>query len=262
MQEVEAEIMIYVIALTLITLGIFLLAVFLLYKKKQRQSVRRINDLTRELLVAQLEIQEETLKTVSGEIHDNIGQVLSLAKMLVGRMDINRPDDLQLKINDCKEILTNVIRDLRNIAHTLDKDGMVELGLPKAIALQAGMLQKAGFDFEISGDLPRLSSDKEIMIFRIIQEVFNNIIKHAGASRIIVQLQEFSDQIRIIIQDNGRGFDKIVMETENNSRTGLGIRNMENRAKMIGASIQFSSAPGGGTLVTLTHNINPGIPVL
>jgi two-component system, NarL family, sensor kinase len=211
-------------------------------------------NLQQELLRTQLEIQEQTLKNISQEIHDNIGQVLSLAKLNLNRMDPSKPNDLEEKIKDSKNLVGKAIQDLRDLSKTLNTDNIESIGLLKAIGYELDMIGKTGShqtDLKTKGNIIRLDAQKELILFRIVQEVLNNILKHADAGNISVQANYESRQLELVIDDDGNGFDLNPLNDPDNQAAGLGIRNMHNRAKMIGADFSISSTLGEGTKVKL-----------
>jgi signal transduction histidine kinase len=259
MQQFSEDVIIIFISTLFVLLIISFIVIFIfLYQKRHQIYVKEKADLQtgfqQILLESQLEIQEQTLQTISQEIHDNIGQVLSLAKLNLGTMDINRPDQLQQKIDDSKGLIGKAIQDLRDISKSLNTDYVSEMGLMQAIGYELEMIRKSGAFTTIlnTEGLPvKLEAQKELIIFRIIQEGINNIIKHARASTILVQLIYGPDNFSIAINDNGTGFDLTPLNAGENSKFGLGLRNMHKRAQLIGAHFTIASTLGAGTTVTL-----------
>jgi signal transduction histidine kinase len=228
------------------------------YQKRYYRHLREKEHLqaqfSQELLHTQLEIQEQTLKNIAQEIHDNIGQVLSLAKLNLNRMDINKQQDLEEKIKDSKNLVSKAIQDLRDLSKTLNTDNIAAIGLIKAIEYELGMIRKTGShktSLLIGGQVTRLDAHKELILFRIVQEVLNNILKHAGAKEITIQADYKSESFQLVIKDDGNGFDLAPLNNPDNNDTGLGIRNMHNRARMIGADFSIQSALGSGTEVKM-----------
>jgi signal transduction histidine kinase len=211
-----------------------------------------------ELLQTQLEIQEQTLKTISQEIHDNIGQVLSLTKLNLNTIDINKQEELQEKIKDSKDLVSKAIHDLRDLSKSLNTDNIAAMGLQRAIEYELEMIRKAGFEtvLEITGETIRMEPQKELILFRIVQETLNNIIKHAEAKKITVTMNYTPDTMEMKIKDNGRGVDLSPLNAGTDGGFGLGIRNMHNRAKLIGADFNMSSSIGNGTIVSLIVPLN------
>jgi len=262
LQNKEITITILASAVILLLLTIFLISISLLYSKRRKKHVIEMyslkSEFQQELLRTQLEIQEQTLKTISQEIHDNIGQVLSLAKLNLNTMEIDRKEELQEKIMDSKKLVSKAIQDLRDLSKSMNTDNIEAMGLIRAIEYELEMIRKAGFKTELNveGSSIRLEPQKELILFRIIQEVLNNIIKHAEASFINTKVVYAAAEIRITVNDNGKGFDLTALTETGSPGFGLGIRNMHNRAKLIGADFAMSSTTSEGTTVSLTIPLN------
>jgi len=206
------------------------------------------------LLQTQLEIQEQTLKNISQEIHDNIGQALSLAKLNLNTMTPIDDEMLQQKILNSKELVSKAIVDLRDLSRSLDTDYVQQMGLQRAIEYEVEMIRKTGTvetNMIVEGSMFRLEKQKELILFRIVQETFNNILKHAGAKNINVNINYDAAGFALIIRDDGKGVDLQSFNRGENNNFGLGIRNMHNRAKLIGADFKMSSMPGEGTEVRI-----------
>jgi two-component system NarL family sensor kinase len=257
--------MITIIIVSTVTLMLLVFFIFLFITENQRrktvhQKEKKIIEFQfqQELLRTQLEIQEQTLRTISQEIHDNIGQVLSLAKLNLNTMEIDKKEELQEKIVDSKKLVSKAIQDLRDLSKSMNTDNIEAIGLVKAIEYELEMVRKTGFKTELNveGNIIRAGPQKELILFRIIQEVLNNIIKHAEAGSIISTIQYASHQIRISIKDNGKGFDLTPLNEKTHSSFGLGIRNMNNRARLINADFAISSSTGEGTEVVITVPLN------
>ena len=255
-QSLGTLVLIFTIVLLLIIPFVVIMA--FRYQRRQRKHTLEKSELQSQfsqiLLQTQLEIQEQTLKNISQEIHDNIGQVLSLAKLNLGTMDVEQPQKLQQKIEDSKNLVGKAIQDLRDLSKSLDADYIKERGLLKSIEYELDMIRKTGFYETIlntTGNLYKLDAQKDLILFRIVQEVLNNIIKHAKASMIIVHVRYQPTDFFVEINDNGEGFDLTPLKDGGQNNFGLGIRNMHNRAKLIGAVFSISSAIGKGTDVII-----------
>jgi len=247
------------IILSIITGGIFfLLSAFIIlfviiYQKKQRlffqEKQHMQSTFQNTLLQTRLEIQEETFKTISQEIHDNIGQSLSFVKLNLNTIDDRVPPDIKEKLLESKDLLSKSIQDLRDIARSLNPDFISEIGLHAAIEQQLLLLEKTGqykTSFVISGEFYKNNNQRELVVFRIVQELLNNIVKHAEASEVNILMHYKAEQLEITVQDNGKGFNTSAMQsTENNN--GLGLRNMLNRMTLINGFITINSKPNEGT---------------
>jgi two-component system, NarL family, sensor kinase len=247
---------------TLLPAVVFIIAFFFIYRRRHLRYLYEKQQLTlsfeQELLKTRLEIQEQTFRNISQEIHDNIGQVLSLAKLNISTMDISHPDNLIQKINDSEKLISKAIHDLRHLSHSLSTDYIADMGLTRAISYELEMIKKSG-DYETvflsDGSPYNLDRQKELIIFRIIQEVLNNIIKHAAAQKIIIYLLYRTEEFTLTITDNGKGFD--LTPLNDNTSFGLGIPNMHNRAQLIGSRFLISSTLDKGTSVTITVPVGP-----
>ena len=209
----------------------------------------------RALLQTQIEIQEQTLKTISQEIHDNVGQILSLAKLNLGTFEDMESDYNQTKIDDTKQLVSKAINDLRELSRSLSGDKMADLGLVDAIENELKIISNTG-QFETSltltGKTFKMSPQNEMVIFRIFQEALNNVLKHSKADNIRVNLNYEADYFKLLISDDGTGFEVNLLEAK---KTGIGLNNMKSRATLIGARFSIYSKPWEGTSVTVElHN--------
>jgi len=259
MPKESREIIIALIAgtSTLLLLGVLMISFLVLYRNRHRKLLREREQLRlsyeRELLKSQLEIQEQTFRHISQEIHDNIGQMLSLAKLNLSTMDPAQQISLEQKITDSKKLVSQAIYDLRNLSHGLNTDYVADMGLPRAIEHELEMIRKSGDQetvFETEGNAYRIDKQREVIIYRIVQETLNNILKHAASRKIIIHLHYSLEEITLTITDNGKGFDLTPLDIDKSY--GLGIKNMYNRARLMGARFQISSTLGEGTSVVVT----------
>ncbi|HEY1870146.1 MAG TPA: sensor histidine kinase [Chitinophagaceae bacterium] len=261
MPQKEYEIItgLIVVVFILLLAGAFIISLVSFNNRRKKKHIDEKlamqSNFQQELLRTQLEIQEQTLKNISQEIHDNIGQVLSLAKFNLGTIDISQIDKLQQKIDDSKNLVGKSIQDLRDLAKSLDTDYVVQMGLARSIEYELEMIKKTeAFEttFEINGSPYKFDQQTELIVFRIVQETLNNIIKHSKASRILVDLKYDLNNFRISVSDNGQGFPVDKSRENEKPAGGLGIKNMQNRAKLIGAEFNILSKPGEGTLVEIS----------
>lgn len=236
-------------------LSITLFIFYLSYNKRKFKFIRERqklqSDFQQELLRTQLEIQEQTFQNISQEIHDNIGQMLSLVKLNLNTADFNELPTAIEKVQRSKEIVSKAISDLRDLSKSLNPDIIRKIGVNGAVERELLIVAKTGqYEVNLSqdGNYYRLDPQKELIIFRIFQEVLNNIIKHAKAKTVNVTLEYLPDIFNLTVSDDGKGFDTGWLD----SYRGLGIQNMRNRAKLIGADIQFTSALGKGTIISVT----------
>ncbi len=264
MSQQANEIMITILggSAILLFLGLTLIFLIIIYRKKQKeyffQKEKLEENFRKELLKAQLETQELTFHSLSQELHDNIGQVLSLAKLNMSVIELNSKGEMDESISQTKSLLNTAINDLRDISKTLNTDYVKEKDLAESIERELGMLRrtrKFDADLVVEGTPFFISAERRLILFRIIQESLNNIVKHAGATFITVSLVYGSDDLLISIKDNGHGFDI------EHTPKGVGLLNINHRSAMIESTVTMKSRPGQGTTVTITvikkeHNSN------
>jgi signal transduction histidine kinase len=229
------------------------------YQFKKNEMIRHEEELRMQfqqtLLQTQLEIQEQTLQKLSFEIHDNIGQVLSLVKLQLARMDSSEAPQLKSKIDDVHALVAKVMQDIRSLSHGLNSDYVTSQGLMNAVKLELDAVRKAGAHevyIEKKGIPFALDTQKELILFRIVQEALHNAIRHAKANLIRVDFVYIPGQLKLVITDNGEGFDSNDVMIKSKNEAGLGIKSMHNRASLIGATYDIDSAVGKGTIVTVT----------
>lgn len=234
-------------SILVICLMVLVIVVIIRFKMRQQKHFQEKQfmqtQFDQELLRTQLEIQEHTLKTISEEIHDNIGQVLSLAKLNLNTL----PNSNEQKIQDTKNLVSKAINDLRNLSHSLHGDIIAELGLRESIANELKIIESTrAFETElnIKGNLFKINPQKEMVLFRIAQEALNNCIKYSAAKQITI-LMQYQPQLFVLqVQDDGKGFDASQI-------TGIGMKSMQNRTQLIGGTFNLKSTLGNGTIVTV-----------
>ncbi len=243
----------------LLLLGVFIAFMTLTYQKRRLKFHKQLRDLSetyqKEILKAQIEMQEQTFLSISQEIHDNVGQTLSLVRLNMSTLEDKGSAIFQPKIRDSKELLDLAIEDLRHFSKRLNSNYASQQSLSELLSYQLGLIEKTGAfktSFSTVGKEHRLDPEKKLIIFRIAQESFNNIIKHAEASLITVQLIFTEENLKLGISDNGKGFVPSSLSFSKNISQGTGTYNMEFRAKLIGGSLQIESKIAAGTQIILT----------
>ena len=251
-------IIIFIIVTTLFILILISFIVFILFLYQRRhisyQKGLEIlkSDFEKTLLTTQLEIQEQTFQNISREIHDNIGLSLTLAKLNLNTIDWKNADHSREKVDGSVNFISRAIEDLSYISKALHTGFIEENGLLKALELEVSKIQKLGlYDirYDVTGSPVYMKTQKELVIFRIIQEVLNNCIKHAEATTITVLLNYQYDLVQIELTDNGKGFTR--RTANDHTGKGTGLMNIVKRAAYIEGSCQVNSFPGKGTSVLM-----------
>ena len=241
------------IALILLLLGV-IVTILYFYQLKQsayQQELKEINmNYDKSLLHIQLEIQEQTFQAVSKEIHDNISLGLTLSKLHLNTL--HKPDQAEFeeKIEVSVGLISDAIQNLRNISRSLNSDIIKNNGLLKAIENEIELLNSAGVfkvKFEVAGTPAYLENQKELVLFRIVQEAINNIIKHSKAENIKLAIQYGDCAMHMIIRDDGIGFTGNDINWDNDFKNSAGLRNIRHRVQVLNGKFEITSSNGHGT---------------
>jgi len=245
--------------IVLVLLLCFIVSFLFVYKARQERHKREMQEIKKqydqEILKTELEIKEQTLKNISEEIHDNVGQVLSLAVLNLSALEFKDANKASQKVDNITRLVEKAVADLRNLSKTMDASNIAQVGLAAIIQFELEMLEKTGMyktAFNLLGTEKRLTGSREIVIYRIVQESLNNVMKHAEATSVEVALV-FSDACLVIdVADNGRGFNMAHTNKGTMSGNGAGLKNMTSRAALIGGELTIKSVPSYGTRIILT----------
>jgi two-component system, NarL family, sensor kinase len=239
-------IFVLLIVFILLILVLFIGFLIFLYQKKQNQHKQKISNLKiiheNDKLKTQIQVQEATFQFISREIHDNIGQKISLAKLHLNTLSESENDILQSII----QILTDSLNDLRDLSRSMSSEFISNNGFIKAIEneiQQLSKIERYNFKLTITGNPVFFNSEKDVILFRIVQESLANIIKHAEATQIHFNLHYTQNYMQIEVNDNGVGF--IPSEKSDSN----GIKNITSRAKLMDGFAEFISVPSKGTTV-------------
>lgn len=221
--------------------------------KTSQQELHTRSEKETQLLKTQLELQEQTIQNISQEIHDNIGQALTFVKLNINTIDLHKLEETQNKLAESKELISKAIMDLRHLAKALNTDFIKEAGLSACIEYQLHFLEKTGLyttRFHLSESWCKSLPETELVLFRVVQELLNNIVKHAEASVIEVDMECRIDKLLIIVRDNGKGFEQCAASITHGDK-GMGLGNMKKRIAIIQGNISIDSMPGKGTSVLI-----------
>ncbi len=241
---------IYVIIFSTLFLGglmsTFVVAMVFIHRQRQAQNRQKLDFIKSEhektLLNIENEIQHETLSHVGRELHDNIGQLLSLAKLNFGSI---KPE----KHAAGRELLSQIIQEVRSLSKSLNLDWVDEISLEDFISQELEKVKSTGFcetSINFETEFSNLKKDEKLVLIRVIQEILNNAIKHASPNHIRISANQLEGAQHIVIQDDGIGFDI------NQNSNGSGMFNLAKRMETIGGKFDIQSKPGNGTLIKLT----------
>jgi two-component system, NarL family, sensor histidine kinase UhpB len=200
--------------------------------------VERLESERRDSALRTLAAQEAERRRIALELHDEVGQALTAAMLRLDRV----------AVDEAKEGLRAALEEVREIARRLRPEALDDLGLRNALrALVASVARDARLDVtpEIDANLPSLTPEQELVVYRVAQEALTNALRHAGASALRFSLRAEGDALVLVVEDDGQGFDLERVSTAS------GIRGMRERALLVRARLEVASAPGGGTAVRL-----------
>ena len=261
MQEAHYNITVFLLLITflILVLGGFILTVLFLYRKKQITYLKELETIKSEfeknLLSTQLEIQEQVFQNISREIHDHICLNLTLAKLNLVTIDHNNKHQFIDHINSSVEILGRSIHELSDISHSMNPELLESNGLITALELETEKMKKLNLfqiNLSINGNSVYMDSQKELFIFRIIQEAFNNILKHAKAKNVLLYLYYNQDHMEALVQDDGQGFLFSAYDENDLAKHHSGLKNIRKRAQLIKGNCEILTEPGKGTKIKLS----------
>lgn len=256
---------IYTVILSSLILVVFsFFLIFLSYRIKRRIITAKLeiekikSETEKKILETKLEIQEYTFTKISSDIHDNISLGLTLAKLQINN-HIENKEKSDDKLILAVDIISKSLIDLNDISKSLDGNHLLEYGLINAIESEINVLRQTGLydvDFDIIGEPVFLDHKIELVILRIMQEACNNVIKHARASSIRVELYFETNDVKLKIVDNGIGFDPKKLNEKKEIRKMAGLKNVYSRAEIVGGHVEIYSMPDKGTAILITIPLN------
>lgn len=201
-----------------------------------------------EILKTEMEIKEQTMQTIGADLHDNIGQLLSLIALTLGSVELEDLNKARSKIESAINLTTKSIDELRRLGKLIQGERLISIGLKEAIEQEVRWLITSGkfeVKFTFSSKLTgRGNKDTDLILFRVFQEIINNIIKHAAASSISIDCQDKEELLVLRITDDGKGFDPDIFIGREN---GLGISNIRKRVGILKGEVTIVSAKLRGT---------------
>ena len=244
---------VYVIVVILLLL-LFVIVFFIAFqKRKNKLLLERIEakqKFEKELANTQLEIQEQTFKNIAWELHDNVGQLLSVVSMQLNIMLTKAPDNIKEQIVDAKSVVSETVQEIRNLSKTLNNDVIQNIGLVRSLQIEVERFNRLKYlaaTIKIKGKEVYIKSEHEILIFRMYQECLSNVMKHSKAKKLDIILNYKKEALEISAKDDGVGFDPLE-KTESS-----GLQTIKGRAELLNAKYLLTSEVGKGTNLTLIY---------
>ncbi|MBW7675282.1 sensor histidine kinase [Chryseobacterium chendengshani] len=248
-------VIIFTVTLLIIVLTMIFVYMIFIRKKTALLIEQKEKDMRfeKELATSQIEMKEQTLNYIGQELHDDLGQKLSVVRLRQNQLIPKLIGAEKEELSELNELLGECIQDIRNLSKTLITEQIIHFGLVESIEREIKRIQKLKL-LEI--ELITLKEDIDItpkhglILFRIIQESINNILKHSRAKNVTIELKDNHAQLQITITDNGKGFNT------NSINDGSGLKNMELRAKLIHTEFSIQSKLEEGTKTSITYHKN------
>jgi len=244
----------WIIGIISTSLILILFILFISQRNKRKAQAEKDSAIIKERekgLKAVFNAQEDERKRIAKDLHDGIGQQISAIKMFFQSLTkgiVETKPELKEDISKVEKMITDTGTDIRNISHQMMPKALTEVGLTEALE---DLLENCFFktdviyNFEHFGFEKRLPSNVEIALYRIAQELLQNIIKHSGAKNVDVQLSKMERYCILIVEDDGEGI------SESDSSDGIGMMNINNRLSTINGNMNMDSEKGEGTTATI-----------
>jgi len=239
--------MIFLAVTILVIVACFIILLFLIFIKRKNALIKSKLDAEQnykqELVKTQIEIREETLRNISWELHDNIGQLMTLAKI---KTQNAKGDSVELE--EASETIAKALTELRALSKSINPETIKNLNLVNALKTELLRFNRLNFlttHLDIEGTSKELDANTNTILFRILQEFFSNTIKHSQASNLWVNLEFYDNRLIICAKDDGNGFHTIELND------GQGLTNMKTRAQLLGAEFFLDSQPNIGTTLRI-----------
>ncbi|MFD1188570.1 sensor histidine kinase [Pontibacter rugosus] len=242
----------------LLVLSVGIIVFVVLYQRRMLQHQEHLRELQdvkqQQLLEVTLQTQEDERRRVARDLHDEVGAMLALIKLnlyqLVNNVEVKDEGLLTAGYN-IKQQLDDVLSSVRRISHDLMPVVLEKMGLVQSLEALRRTLASGSNQLEMivkyNEKNRRLNPKNELLLYRMVQELLNNTLKHAEATQVTVELLFESENILLVYTDNGKGFNlHTLQEGENLQGGGLGIMSLQSRAALMGGHITLTSSPGAG----------------
>ena len=245
----------------IIFLGLAVIYILFAYQRKKFRHQKEMLELreafNQTLMQSKLAIQEQTLDHISKELHANFSHLVSLININLQEILPQTAEVTRENVLETKSLAKQLMSEIKALSASLNTDHIMHIGLTKALENELNRLgKKYAITITKTGEEYRLKPDHETILFRLCQEVLNNVIKYSEASQIIATLSYNADSFMLSISDNGTGFDLQQAMEASGEKQSTGLLNMKKRASLIHGDLQINSIPGEGTTVII-QILNP-----
>jgi signal transduction histidine kinase len=231
------------------------------YKENVNKELQqRVEEKTQEIIQKQQEISQSILigeererKRIAEELHDGLGGLLSALKLNVERIDYQNkgfsPQE-QIAYQSMLDMIDKACQEVRDISHNMIPVSLAHFGISMVLHNMARQINQGGkikLEIDVFGFDKRIDQNTELHLYRIVLELFNNILKHAGAQKAVIQLIKQNKYISLLVEDDGGGFEQVKA-----SKNGIGLLNVQSRIKLLGGNISIDTSPQSGSTIIIT----------
>lgn len=240
----------------LISIAALFLIFYVLYMRyRYKQKTLLSNTLLKEQDIrskAVIEAEENERIRIARELHDGVGQHLSAVKLNISNLQANlnlKEEQQKIMMHNALAIIDESVKEVRAVSHNMMPNALNESGIVNAVRTFVNRINssnKLQIEFETHGIDKRPESTIEIILYRILQELITNILRHSEASAASLQLIQHESELTLMIEDNGKGFDSKALKN-----TGIGLKNIQSRVAYLNGTIHIDSQPQKGSTITI-----------
>lgn len=246
----------YIIALCLSIITIGLIFFFVYYRNKQRQKLKLKEEIIRQQDIgakAILEAEDNERRRIAGDLHDSVGQILSAVKINLSSLQSTIQQENSARYENIMAMVDGACKEVRAISHNMMPNSLLRSGLVAAIKEFINQIDSDVLKVRLdtTGLNQRLDHNTEMVLYRVIQECVNNVIKHSQAKTLEIQIIKDQEGISVTIEDDGIGFDL------SQQKDGIGLANLRTRIEFLKGQLDIQSSPGRGTLIAIFIGITP-----
>lgn len=222
------------------------------YRLKRKMHIQELKEIDhlhkKEILHTQFEIQNQTMKSIGREIHDNVGQKLTLSSLYLHGLNKEGVSQEYIeKTNEVIHLITESLEDLRNLSRSLTDDHIQKKPLKELIEIELERInkfEKITVHFKSNGNIKLKSYSKKAILLRIIQEFLQNSLKHSNCKNIYINIDKINNEWVLKLKDDGIGFNPKLINS-----SGIGLKNMKKRLELINGTFSLFSETGKGTII-------------
>lgn len=246
----------YIMALCLSIITIGLIFFFVYYRNRQRQQLKLKEAIIKQQDIAAkaiLEAEDNERRRVAGDLHDSVGQILSAVKINLSSLQSTVQQENSARYENIMNMVDGACKEVRAISHNMMPNSLLRSGLVAAIKEFINQIDSDVLKVRLdtTGLNQRLDHNTEMVLYRVIQECVNNVIKHAQANTLEIQIIKDQEGISVTIEDDGIGFDNTLQ------KDGIGLANLKTRIDFLKGQLDIQSSPGKGTLIAIFIGLKP-----